>query len=337
MQIGMIGLGRMGANMARRLIRGGHRCVVYDADPGTVAALSRLGAVGAASLQELAAALDRPRALWLMVPAAVVDEVLAALTPVLETDDIVIDGGNSMYHDDIRRSAALRAKNIHYVDVGTSGGTAGLERGYCLMIGGEAAVVRALDPVFAALAPGAADDPQRRQDGPTAERGYLHCGPSGAGHFVKMVHNGIEYGIMGAYAEGLNILHNADAGRHPRAADAETAPLRHPERYQYQLNLPDIAEVWRHGSVIGSWLLDLTAAALRENPELSSYTGRVSDSGEGRWAIAAAIDTAVPVPILSAAVFERFSSRGDADFAGKVLSAMRYRFGGHLEKPEQAG
>ena len=337
MQIGMIGLGRMGANMARRLMQAGHRCVAYDAHPAAVAVLAGHGARGVDSLAALAAALDQPRVLWLMLPAAVVDQVLAKLVPLLGADDVVIDGGNSLYHDDIRRSAMLRPQGIHYVDVGTSGGVAGFERGYCLMIGGEAETVQRLDPVFAALAPGADGAPRTRgRSGAaaTVEQGYLHCGNAGAGHFVKMVHNGIEYGIMAAYAEGLNILRNANAGKHTRGADAESAPLRHPEHYQYELNLADIAEVWRRGSVIGSWLLDLTAAALHANPELSNYTGRVSDSGEGRWTLAAAIDTGVPAPILAAAVFERFSSRGDADFADKLLSAMRYQFGGHIETAE---
>ncbi len=335
MQIGMIGLGRMGSNMAQRLMQRGIRCAVYDAEPTAVAALVRQGAAGAASLQALVAALEPPRAVWLMVPAAVVDQVLEQLVPLLAAGDIVIDGGNSMYQDDICRGASLQQRNIHYVDVGTSGGVAGFERGYCLMIGGEAEIVRHLDPVFAALAPGADAAPRtpgRSGDSTSAERGYLHCGPHGAGHFVKMVHNGIEYGIMGAYAEGLNILRNADAGRRKHAADAETAPLRRPEHYQYELDLPEIAEVWRRGSVIGSWLLDLTAAALHDDPALAGYAGRVSDSGEGRWTLAAAIDVAVPAPILSAAVFERFSSRNGAEFADKVLSAMRHQFGGHVEK-----
>jgi 6-phosphogluconate dehydrogenase len=337
MQIGMIGLGRMGAHMAQRLMKAGHHCAAYDRDPDAVAALAAQGATGAASLEALLAVLEPPRVLWLMVPAAAVDGVLAALTPHLKPGDIVIDGGNSMYHDDIRRSAALHPQGIHYLDVGTSGGTAGLERGYCLMIGGEAETVRRLDPLFAALAPGAGSIPRtvgRTGEWSAAEQGYLHCGGAGAGHFVKMVHNGIEYGIMAAYAEGLNILRHANAGRQLRSIDAETAPLRDPQHYQYELDLPEIAEVWRRGSVIGSWLLDLTANALHGNPTLANYAGRVSDSGEGRWTLAAAIDTGVPAPILSAAIFERFSSRGDADFADKVLSAMRYQFGGHVEKVE---
>jgi len=338
MQIGMIGLGRMGANMTQRLMKAGHQCIVYDAHPAVVAVLAAHGAVGVDSPSGLVAALEPPRSLWLMVPAAVVDDVLNTLTPLLAAGDIVVDGGNSLYHDDIRRSAALRPQGIHYVDVGTSGGVAGLERGYCLMVGGEAETVRHLDPILTALAPGAGSasrTPGRNGPSAPAEQGYLYCGNAGAGHFVKMVHNGIEYGIMAAYAEGFNILNNANAGKRARSIDAETAPLRHPEHYQYELNLPDIAEVWRRGSVIGSWLLDLVAAALHANPELTNYAGRVADSGEGRWTLAAAIDTAVPAPILSAAIFERFSSRGDADFADKVLSAMRYQFGGHIEQAER--
>ena len=327
MELGMIGLGRMGTNMVRRLLRAGHQCVVYDIHPEAVQALVKEGAVGATSLEDFAKKLSKPRAVWMMVPAAVVDPTLKALVPLLERDDVVIDGGNSYYHDDIRRAAELKPKGIHYVDVGTSGGVWGSERGYCLMIGGDEAVVRRLDPIFAALAPGieaAPRTPGREKVGGTAEHGYLHCGPSGAGHFVKMVHNGIEYGLMAAYAEGLNILHHANAGKQRRTVDAETTPLRHPEYYQYDLNLADIAEVWRRGSVIASWLLDLTATALLDSPDLAKFTGRVSDSGEGRWTIVAAIDESVPAPVLSAALYERFSSRGEADFADKVLSAMRY-------------
>jgi len=335
MQLGMIGLGRMGANMVRRLMRAGHECVVYDVHPDVVQALAAEGAVGAAALEDFAAKLTTPRAVWLMVPAAIVDKELEALGPLLEAGDIVIDGGNSYYHDDIRRAGALKQKGIHYLDVGTSGGTWGLERGYCLMIGGDEEAIQHLDPIFAALAPGIAAAPRtpgREQRASTAEQGYLHCGPNGAGHFVKMVHNGIEYGIMAAYAEGLNVLHNADIGKRPRDIDAETAPLLDPEYYQYELDLPDIAELWRRGSVIGSWLLDLTAIALLDSHDLATYSGRVSDSGEGRWTIAAAIDEGVPTPVLSSALYERFSSRSDADFADKLLSAMRYQFGGHLEK-----
>jgi 6-phosphogluconate dehydrogenase len=338
MQLGMIGLGRMGANMVRRLLNGGHECVVFDQSPNMVKELSGEGAVGAASLADFVKKLRPPRAVWLMVPAAAVDETIAALLPVLERSDILIDGGNSYYIDDIRRAKALGPKGIHYVDVGTSGGVWGRERGYCMMIGGEEAVVKRLDPIFARLAPGAGDiarTPGREKAGGTAEQGYLHCGPSGAGHFVKMVHNGIEYGIMAAYAEGLGVLRAANVGKRTHAVDAETTPLRDPEHYQYDLNLPDIAEVWRRGSVIASWLLDLTAAALLEDPALAKFAGRVSDSGEGRWTLKAAIDEAVPAHVLSAALYERFSSRGEAEFADKLLSAMRYEFGGHLEK--QAG
>jgi 6-phosphogluconate dehydrogenase len=340
MELGMIGLGRMGTNMVRRLMKAGHRCVVFDLNPEPVGVLAKEGAVGTTSLDELAHTLKKPRAAWMMVPAAGVDATLKTLTPLLERDDVVIDGGNSYYHDDIRRAAELKPKAIHYVDVGTSGGVWGSERGYCLMIGGEDAVVRRLDPVFAALAPSvdaAPRTPGREKVGGTAEHGYLHCGPSGAGHFVKMVHNGIEYGIMAAYAEGLNILHHANAGRQRRAVDAETTPLRHPEFYPYDLKLADIAEVWRRGSVIASWLLDLAAMALLEDPDLTKFVGRVSDSGEGRWTIKAAIDEAVPVPVLSTALYERFGSRGDADFADKVLSALRYGFGGHEEKGAAPG
>lgn len=336
MQLGMIGLGRMGANMVRRLMTAGHECVVHDLSAAAVQELAKEGAVGAPSLADFVARLKKPRAVWLMVPAGVVDQTLAGLAGKLEPGDIVIDGGNSYYHDDIRRAADLRAKGIHYVDVGTSGGVWGLQRGFCLMIGGEAAIIRHLDPIFAALAPGLGDIPRtpgREKLGGTAEHGYLHCGPSGAGHFVKMVHNGVEYGLMAAYAEGLNILHHANIGKHTQDVDAETTPLRHPEHYQYDLNLADVAEVWRRGSVIASWLLDLTASALVESPDLGKFAGRVSDSGEGRWTVAAAIDESVPAPVLSAALYERFASRGEADFANKLLSAMRYEFGGHLEKP----
>jgi len=324
--------------MVRRLLRAGHECVVYDVHPDAVQALVREGAVGATSLADFAAKLTKPRAVWLMVPAAIVDRELAELTPHLEPGDIVIDGGNSYYHDDIRRAAELRSRGIHYVDVGTSGGVWGLERGYCQMIGGEQDIVRHLDPIFAALAPGINAAPRTPgrdrlpESASTAEQGYLYCGPNGAGHFVKMVHNGIEYGLMAAYAEGLNILRNAGIGKTTQETDAETAPLRDPEYYQYDFNLTDIAEVWRRGSVIVSWLLDLTAIALLEQPDLANYTGRVSDSGEGRWTISAAIDEGVPVPVLSAALYERFTSRGESSFADKVLSAMRYQFGGHLEK-----
>jgi 6-phosphogluconate dehydrogenase len=336
MQLGMIGLGRMGSNMVRRLIRGGHQCVVYDPHADAVQALVKEGAVGAASLDELVTKLSKPRAVWLMVPAAVVDDSLADLAARLDRSDAVIDGGNSYYVDDIRRAKDLAAKGLHYVDVGTSGGVWGLERGYCQMIGGEAAVVKRLHPIFATLAPGTGDispTTGREKAGGTAERGYLHCGPSGAGHFVKMVHNGIEYGMMAAYAEGLNVLRHANVGNQQHAADAETTPLRDPDRYRYDLNVADIAEVWRRGSVVASWLLDLTAAALAKDPNLSGFTGRVSDSGEGRWTVAAAIDEGVPAPVLSAALYERFSSRGEADYADRLLSAMRYEFGGHREKP----
>ena len=335
MRLGMIGLGRMGSNMVRRLIDGGHECVVHDAQPEAVEDSKQHGGIGAASLEDVVAQLARPRAVWLMLPAAALDHALASLTPLLEADDIVVDGGNSWYRDDIRRAAELAAKRIHYVDVGTSGGVAGRERGYCLMIGGEKPIIEHLAPIFATLAPGADAAPRmpgREKRDSTAELGYLHCGPHGAGHFVKMVHNGIEYGLMAAYAEGLNILRNADAGKRARAPDAETTPLRNPECYRYELDLPDIAEVWRRGSVIGSWLLDLTAHALAIDPGLENYAGRVSDSGEGRWTLAAAIDEGVPAPMLGAALFARFSSRGSADFADKVLSAMRHEFGGHVEK-----
>jgi 6-phosphogluconate dehydrogenase len=335
MELGMIGLGRMGANMVRRLVNAGHTVVGNARRRETVDAVVPYGMVGAYSLQELVGKLHKPRAIWLMVPAASVDQTIENLVPLLEADDVVIDGGNSYYHNDIRRSQALAPKGIHYLDVGTSGGVWGLERGYCLMIGGDAAAVQRLDPIFAALAPGigaAPRTPGRERLGGTAEQGYLHCGPSGAGHFVKMVHNGIEYGIMASYAEGLNILHHANVGKEQRAVDAETTPLRNPEYYQYDLNLTDIAELWRRGSVVASWLLDLTASALLEGPDLTGFAGRVSDSGEGRWTISAAIDETAPVPVLSTALFARFTSRGEADFADQLLSAMRYQFGGHLEQ-----
>ena len=336
MQLGMIGLGRMGANMVRRLLKGGHDCVVFDMSPKVVSELAAENAVGAASLADLVKKLEKPRAVWLMVPAAVVDNTIADLLPALEADDILIDGGNSYYIDDIRRAKELTPRQIHCVDVGTSGGVWGLERGYCMMIGGERRAVEHLDPIFATLGPGSGDIPRtpgREKMGGTAEQGYLHCGPNGAGHFVKMVHNGIEYGIMAAYAEGLGILRSANVGKQTHAVDAETTPLRDPENYQYDLNLPDIAELWRRGSVIASWLLDLTASALANDHELAGFAGRVSDSGEGRWTIKAAIDEAVPAHVLSAALYERFSSRGEAEFADKLLSAMRYEFGGHIEKP----
>ena len=335
MQIGMIGLGRMGANMARRLLNGGHQCVVFDMSPKVVQELVEEKAVGSSSLADFVKKLTKPRAVWLMVPAAVVDETIAALLPHLERGDILIDGGNSYYVDDIRRAKELTSKGIHYVDVGTSGGVWGLERGYCMMIGGEKDVVQNLDPIFATLAPGIGNIPRtrgREKLAGTAEQGYLHCGLNGAGHFVKMVHNGIEYGIMAAYAEGLAVLRAANAGKKKHVVDAETTPLRDPEDYQYELNLPDIAEVWRRGSVIASWLLDLTASALVEDPALAKFAGRVSDSGEGRWTIKAAIDEGVPVPVLTTALYERFASRGEADYQDKLLSAMRFGFGGHLEK-----
>jgi 6-phosphogluconate dehydrogenase len=327
MQLGMIGLGRMGANMVRRLMRAGHECVVFDRSPVAVAALAQEGATGAASAADLVAKLRAPRAVWLMVPAAAVDATIAELQPLFAPGDCLVDGGNSRHVDDLRRAKALANGGIQYVDVGTSGGVWGLERGFCLMIGGEAAAVQRLDPVFRALAPGGG------QGGGTASEGYLHCGPSGAGHFVKMVHNGIEYGIMAAYAEGFGILRAANAGKQRRDADAETAPLGAPEHYAYDLSLPDIAEVWRHGSVISSWLLDLAAAALAADPQLAKFAGRVSDSGEGRWTIQAAVDEGVPAPVLTAALYARFSSRGEAEFQNKVLSAMRHAFGGHEEKP----
>jgi 6-phosphogluconate dehydrogenase len=335
MQLGMIGLGRMGANMVRRLIQGGHQCVVFDRSQKAVSELELDKAVGSSSLQDFVKKLQKPRAIWLMVPAAVVDQTIHDLQPSLEAEDILIDGGNSYYIDDIRRAKELAAKKIHYVDVGTSGGVWGLERGYCMMIGGETDVVKHLDPIFACLAPGIGNIPRtpgREKIGGTSEQGYLHCGPNGGGHFVKMVHNGIEYGIMAAYAEGLGIIRAANVGRQDHAVDAETTPLRDPEHYQYDFDLKDVAEVWRRGSVIASWLLDLTAISLIDDPTLSKFAGRVSDSGEGRWTIKAAIDEAQPAHVLTAALYERFSSRGEAEFADKLLSAMRYQFGGHMEK-----
>src|SRR5262245_24540951 len=335
MQLGMIGLGRMGGNMVRRLLRGGHQCVVFDRNPASVNQLAGEGATGSNLLPDFINQLTHPRAIWLMVPAAVVDSTLADLVPHLQPVDILIDGGNSAYVDDIRRAGELKAKGIHYCDVGTSGGVWGLERGYCQMIGGETDVVKRLDPIFKTLAPGRGDvtrTPGREKVGGTAEEGYLHCGPSGAGHFVKMVHNGIEYGLMAAYAEGLNILKHANAGKSPREADAETTPLRNPEHYQYDFNLADVTEVWRRGSVVASWLLDLTAISLLEQPTLERFSGRVSDSGEGRWTILAAIESTAPAPVLSASLYQRFTSRGEDDFAAKVLSAMRFQFGGHVEK-----
>jgi 6-phosphogluconate dehydrogenase len=337
MQIGMIGLGRMGSNMVQRLMREGHRCVVFDPHVEAVQALQGQGAVGTTSLEDLVASIKKPRAVWLMVPATVVDVVLAQLLPLLEAGDIVIDGGNSYYRDDIRRASELRQHGINYVDVGTSGGVSGLKRGYCLMIGGDKAVVQQLDTVFASLAPGIGTTPVtpgRHRPGSTAEQGYLHCGPHGAGHFVKMVHNGIEYGLMSAYAEGLNVLRNANVGNLARDSDAETTPMRDPEYYQYELDLPEIAEVWRRGSVVASWLLDLTAEALAHDAELAGFSGRVSDSGEGRWTLTAAIDEGVPTPVISAALLERFASRGDDDYANRLLSAMRKQFGGHDEKKQ---
>jgi 6-phosphogluconate dehydrogenase len=334
MQLGMIGLGRMGANMVRRLIRGGHQCVVYDRSPAAVEALVTEGAVGSISLDDLVSKLSRPRAVWLMVPAATVDGTLADLTARLGKEDIVVDGGNSYYIDDIRRNQELAAQGIDYIDVGTSGGVWGLERGYCLMIGGPNPAVERLDPVFSTLAPGRDSAPTtlgRERRGGTAEEGYLHCGPAGAGHFVKMVHNGIEYGLMAAYAEGFNVLRHANVGKQNQSADAETTPLRNPSHYQYEFSLADVAEVWRRGSVVASWLLDLTAIALGGKTDLSDFSGRVSDSGEGRWTVTAAIDEGAPVPVLSAALYQRFSSRGEADFADKLLSAMRFEFGGHRE------
>jgi 6-phosphogluconate dehydrogenase len=335
MELGMIGLGRMGTNMVKRLMKAGHQCVVYDLHAEAVDALVKEGATGTTTLEEFAGKMRKPRTIWLMVPAAVVDSTLTALVPFLEKDDVIIDGGNSYYRDDIRRAAELKEKGIHYVDAGTSGGVWGAERGYCLMIGGEEAVVKRVDPIFAALAPNidsAPRTPGREKVGGTAEHGYLYCGPSGAGHFVKMVHNGIEYGIMASYAEGLNILHHANVGKQRQTEDAETTPLRHPEYYMYDLNIADIAEVWRRGSVIASWLLDLAAISLLDSPDLSKFAGRVSDSGEGRWTIAAATDESVPAPVLSAALYARFSSRGEDQFADKLLSALRFQFGGHEEK-----
>ena len=338
MQLGMVGLGRMGANMVRRLIRGGHECVVFDMFPKAVQELAAEKATPSSSLEDLVRKMAKPRAVWLMVPAAVVDDTIAKVLPSLEAGDILIDGGNSYYIDDIRRAQALAAKAIHYVDVGTSGGVWGLERGYCMMIGGPDSAVQHLDPIFKTIAPGIGDIPRtvgREKVGGTAEQGYLHCGPSGGGHFVKMVHNGIEYGIMAAYAEGLNVLKSANVGKQTHAIDAETTPLRDPEHYQYEFNLADVTEVWRRGSVIASWLLDLTASALIEDPNLTKFAGRVSDSGEGRWTIKASIDEAVPTPVLTTALYERFSSRGEGDYANKLLSAMRFQFGGHLEKSEK--
>ena len=335
MQLGMIGLGRMGANMVRRLMRGGHQCVVYDRNREAVGGLVKEGAAGAASIDEFVSKLTPPRAAWLMVPAAVVDGTLKDLASRMQKDDIIIDGGNSYYIDDLRRAKELRSKGIHYVDIGTSGGVWGLERGYCLMIGGEDQAVRRLDPILKTLAPGRGSIPRtpgREKAGGTAEEGYLHCGPNGAGHFVKMVHNGIEYGVMAAYAEGLNILKHANVGKRGRTIDAETTPLRDPEHYQYDFNLADVTELWRRGSVITSWLLDLSAIALLKQPDLAKFSGRVSDSGEGRWTITAAIDEGAPAPVLSAALYQRFTSRGEDDFATKVLSAMRFEFGGHVER-----
>jgi 6-phosphogluconate dehydrogenase len=340
MQLGMIGLGRMGASMARRLLRGGHQCIVYDASPKAVEELVKEKGVGAGSLTDLVKKLAKPRAVWLMLPTAVVDQMIADLVPLLEVGDTLIDGGNSYYVDDLHRAKELAAKGINYVDVGTSGGVWGLERGYCMMIGGPDQAVQHLDPIFRTLAPGLGNIPRtpgRDKLDDTADQGYLHCGPSGAGHFVKMVHNGIEYGIMAAYAEGLGVLHQANIGKRKHDIDAETTPVRDPQHYQYDFNLRDIAEVWRRGSVIASWLLDLTAAALTKDNALSAFSGRVSDSGEGRWTIKAAIDEAVPVPVLSAALYERFISRGEADFGDKLLSALRYEFGGHREKAAMSG
>jgi 6-phosphogluconate dehydrogenase len=335
MQLGMVGLGRMGANMVRRLMKAGHECVVFDMSPKSVEELVKEKAIGSSSLKDFTGKLSKPRSVWLMIPAAVVDETIAEIAPYLEAGDILIDGGNSYYIDDIRRANQLATKGIQYVDVGTSGGVWGLERGYCMMIGGPNSAVQHLDPIFKTIAPGIGDIPRtsgREKMGGTAEQGYLHCGPSGGGHFVKMVHNGIEYGIMAAYAEGLNILRSANVGKQTHAIDAETTPLRDPEHYQYDFNLTDVTEVWRRGSVIASWLLDLTASALAVDPQLAKFAGRVSDSGEGRWTIKASIDEAVPSPVLTTALYERFSSRGEADFADKLLSAMRYQFGGHVEK-----
>jgi 6-phosphogluconate dehydrogenase len=335
MQLGMIGLGRMGANMVRRLMKNGHQCVVSDHSPSNITQLAGEGATGSSSVADFVKKLQKPRAIWLMIPAAVVDATLHDLLQYLEPGDIVIDGGNSYYIDDIRRAQELKAKGIHYCDVGTSGGVWGLDRGYCQMIGGETDIVQHLDPIFKTLAPGRGDVPRtpgREKASGTAEEGYLHCGPSGAGHFVKMVHNGIEYGLMAAYAEGLNILKHANAGKTQRETDAETTPLRNPEHYQYDFNLADVTEVWRRGSVVASWLLDLTAISLLDQPNLDKFSGRVSDSGEGRWTILAAIESTTPAPVLSASLYQRFTSRGEDDFAGKVLSAMRFQFGGHIEK-----
>jgi 6-phosphogluconate dehydrogenase len=340
MKLGMIGLGRMGANMVRRLMKGGHKCVVFDMSRAAIEDLAKDKAIGATSLADLVGKLEKPRVVWLMVPAAVVDKTIADLLPHLESGDILIDGGNSYYVDDIRRANELASKGINYVDVGTSGGTWGMERGYCLMIGGPEAIVRHLDPIFKTLAPGAGEGartPGREKTASTAELGYLNCGVNGAGHFVKMVHNGIEYGIMAAYAEGLAVLKSANVGKQKEVIDAETTPLRDPEHYQYDLNLADVAEVWRRGSVISSWLLDLTAQALGQDQKLGNFSGRVSDSGEGRWTIKAAIDEAVPVPVLTTALYERFASRGESDYADRLLSAMRFGFGGHLEKKPPSG
>ncbi len=340
MQLGMIGAGRMGANMVRRLTRAGHRCVVHDVDPAAVAALAPEGIRGAATLPELVAALDAPRHVWIMVPAAYVGATVDVLAPLLEPGDTIIDGGNSWYRDDVDRAAPLAGRGIHYLDVGTSGGVFGLERGYCLMVGGDPGAVAEMAPLFDALAPGAGEVPRtpgREGEPSAAERGWLHCGPNGAGHFVKMVHNGIEYGLMAAYAEGLNVLAQAGIGGESHAKDAETAPLTYPEYYRYDFDLAAITEVWRRGSVVASWLLDLTAAALHADPQLDGFAGRVSDSGEGRWTVHAAVDEGVPVPVLSAALFQRFSSRGRADTADKILSAMRAQFGGHAEVPATEG
>ena len=335
MQLGMIGLGRMGGGMVRRLLKGGHRCVVFDAHPDAMTPLAEAGAAASPSLGDFVAQLEAPRAVWLMVPAAVVDQTIEALVPLLHPGDVVIDGGNSYYVDDLRRAKALDARGLHYLDVGVSGGVWGADRGYCLMIGGPPDSVARLEPVFATLAPGV--DAAPRTGGGSgaasaAEQGFLHCGPTGAGHFVKMVHNGIEYGLMAAYAEGFNLLAHAGVGAHPRPADAETSPLRDPDHYRYDLPLPDIAELWRRGSVVGSWLLDLTARALRDQPDLSAFSGHVADSGEGRWTAAAAIETSTPTPVLTTALFQRFSSRGEDDFASRLLSALRYQFGGHVER-----
>jgi 6-phosphogluconate dehydrogenase len=338
MQLGMIGLGRMGANMVVRLIKAGHDCHVYDSHSEPVKDLVGKGAKGSTSLQDFVKGLSKPRAVWLMVPAGAVDAVLASVTPLLEPGDIVVDGGNSYYHDDVRRAGELKAKGLHYVDVGVSGGVWGLERGYCLMIGGENDVVARLDSVFSTLAPGlgsAERTPGAEGEPGPAEHGYLHCGPNGAGHFVKMVHNGIEYGLMAAYAEGLNIIKHANVGLHKQETDAETTPLRHPELYSYDIDVAQVAEVWRRGSVVGSWLLDLTASALRKSPDLANFAGRVSDSGEGRWTLQAAIDEGVPAPVISSALFSRFSSRGETEYADKLLSALRFEFGGHVEKPAE--